>query len=103
MTRRNGTQREDPADRLAVHHARIHELLDRLRVIADDRDPESADWNDVGELANLAQRLAELVPCTDCNGTGYATGRCPDSRRDRDNAAAHAACSTCDGSGHERV
>lgn len=102
MTRRPDRKRQDPAERLAAHHGRVLELLDRLRGVADAKDPESCTWGDVGDLANLAARLAELVPCGDCNGTGYATGRCPHHRRDRDDPAAHAACGTCGGSGHER-
>ena len=94
--------RPSAADRLAVHHARIHELLDAIRDLADAKDPEDCDWSDVGELAHVAVRLAELVPCAACNGTGYATGRCPRRWHDRDDPEAHRACPTCEGSGHER-
>ena len=96
----NTTRRtESPASRLGLHHARIHELLDELRLVADDKDPESCNWGDVGDLATLAARLAELVPCNACKGTGYARGRCP-ALRERNDQAAQAACETCGGSGH---
>ena len=91
------------AAKLAAHHSRVHELLGRLRDVADEKDPESCTWGDVGYMAELAARLAELVPCEPCQGTGYATGRTPHHRRDRHDEAAHAPCSTCGGSGHERA
>ena len=91
---------QKPQERAAHHRARIIELLEQVREKAERQAGDECDWGDVGELAEIATTLAELVPCDDCDGTGYASGRAP--RREVCNEE-HPSCETCGGSGHERA
>lgn len=92
----------DAKQRAAEHGMRIQELLDRLRTSTRAQVLGEVTWATVGDLAHRAARLAELVDCEPCNGTGYAAGRCP-TRRERGDTEAQAPCGTCGGSGHERA
>ncbi len=100
MTRR--TPKTTAARKLTAHQSRIHELLDQLRDFTDSKVPQGCDWGDVGDLAHVVERLAELVPCQACNGTGAASGRTTPMRR-VDEGAAEPACPSCDGEGHVRA
>lgn len=99
MTMRRDDQ--TAARRARAHATRIYGLLERLRAATEAEAEGDADWGTVEELAERAARLAELVACEPCNGTGYAAGRCP-TRRERNDQAAYEPCGACGGAGNQR-